>query len=155
MTAKYGCNGNSLYIQSITGGFVMARKLTQKQESFCYAYIESGNASEAYRRCYNAGNMKPETINRMAKDVMDNPKIAARIEELRAPIRERAGISLQKHLATLGRLRKEAEAAGNYSAAITAETQRGKASGLYVERKEIAGINGNDLSLKVEFVAAG
>ena len=29
-------------------------ELTQKQENFCLAYIETGNASEAYRKAYNA-----------------------------------------------------------------------------------------------------
>lgn len=57
-------------------------KLTPKQEAFCLAYIEIGNASEAYRRVYDAGNMKPETVNRKAKELMDNGKITARITEL-------------------------------------------------------------------------
>jgi phage terminase small subunit len=42
--------------------------LTQRQEKFCLAYIETGNASESYRRAYNAENMKPVTINRKAKE---------------------------------------------------------------------------------------
>lgn len=56
--------------------------LTPKQENFCLAYLETGNASEAYRRSYDAENMKPETINRNAKDLLDNSKIAARLAEL-------------------------------------------------------------------------
>jgi len=134
----------------------MAEILTQRQESFCYAYIETGNASEAYRRCYTTNKMKPESINRLAKVLMDNVKIASRLEELRAPIREAAGITLLDHLNTLQALRDKAEEKENYSAAITAETQRGKASGLYVERKEITGKDGKDLvSLTVEFIASG
>lgn len=57
-------------------------KLTAKQEKFCLAYLETGNASEAYRQAYNAENMKPETINRKAKDLIDNGKIAARLSAL-------------------------------------------------------------------------
>lgn len=57
-------------------------KLTQKQEAFCIAYIECGNASDAYRSAYNSENMKPETVNRKAKELTDNGKIAARIKEL-------------------------------------------------------------------------
>lgn len=63
--------------------------LTMKQEAFCRAYIETGNASEAYRRSYNAGNMKPETINRKAKEVVDNGKVSARMAELKAEHAER------------------------------------------------------------------
>ena len=36
--------------------------LTPKQENFCLAYLETGNASEAYRRAYDVANMKPESI---------------------------------------------------------------------------------------------
>ena len=38
-------------------------KLTPKQENFCLAYLETSNASEAYRRAYDSENMKPESIN--------------------------------------------------------------------------------------------
>ena len=111
--------------------------LTQKQENFCLAYIETGNASEAYRRAYNAQRMKPETINRAAKELIDNSKITARIEELRGPVVEAAGITLARHLEELARLRDEARAAGQLSAAINAEISRGKASGLYIDKKEV------------------
>lgn len=59
------------------------RKLTPKQEAFCLAYMETGNASEAYRMAYSAEKMKPETVSRSAKELMDNPKITTRLEELR------------------------------------------------------------------------
>ena len=35
--------------------------LTIKKNAFAMAYIETGNASEAYRRSYDAGNMAPHT----------------------------------------------------------------------------------------------
>lgn len=113
--------------------------LTGKQEAFCIAYIETGNASEAYRQAYNAGKMKPETINRTAKELVDNPKIAARIQELRAPAVEKAQITLEQHLADLRRLRDLAEASEKYGPAVTAEMARGKAAGLYVDKVEHSG----------------
>ncbi len=45
--------------------------LTTKQEKFCQSYVELGNASEAYRRSYDASRMKTESINRKAKELMD------------------------------------------------------------------------------------
>lgn len=110
--------------------------LTPKQEAFCLAYLETGNASEAYRRSYSAENMKPESINRKAKDVIDNVKIAARIAELRKPVTHKAQVTLEGHLSRLEELSLKAEAAANYSAAITAEIARGKASGVHVEKSE-------------------
>lgn len=114
--------------------------LTEKQEKFCVEYIRTGNASEAYRQSYDSSNMSPESVNRKAKELMDNVKIAARLEELRAPVREKAQITLESHLADLKRLRDRAEEEGKFAAAITAEVSRGKASGLYVEKHEITGM---------------
>jgi hypothetical protein len=59
----------------------MKNTLTPKQEKFCSLYIDTGNASEAYRKAYSAKKSKPETINRCAKELLDNPKITARIKE--------------------------------------------------------------------------
>lgn len=56
--------------------------LTPKQEKFCAVYIETSNATEAYRQAYDVENMKPATINRRAKDLLDNGKIRARIDEV-------------------------------------------------------------------------
>lgn len=115
--------------------------LTHKQESFCIAYIETGNASEAYRQSYSAKNMKPETINRNAKKLIDDNKIATRIQELRKPAVEAAQITLEGHLRDLEDLRNKAMEANQYSAAITAEVNRGKVAGLYVERTENVNTN--------------
>nr|WP_277990356.1 terminase small subunit [Pandoraea sp. LA3] len=108
--------------------------MTQKQEAFCLAYIETGNASEAYRRAYNAAKMSAATVNRTAKELLDNPKIAARLEALRAPVRERAQMTLEQHLDDLKRLRDLAERDGKYGPAVTAEISRGKAAGIYVDK---------------------
>lgn len=94
-------------------------KLTEKQEAFCRVYIETGNASEAYRAAYDAENMALPTVNRSAKALMDNRKIAARLEELRAPI-------IQKHNITVDSLITELEEAR--MAALTAETPQSSAA---------------------------
>ena len=52
--------------------------LTPKQENFCLAYLETGNASEAYRRAYAAGKMKSETVHRKAFDLLENTVITAK-----------------------------------------------------------------------------
>lgn len=115
----------------------MAPKLTQKQEAFCLAYLETGNASEAYRRAYKPQKSKSTTINRNAKALLDDPKIAARVQELRAPAVERARLTLEQHLENLRSLRDGAVSEGNYGAAVSAEVARGKASGLHVEKVEV------------------
>lgn len=111
--------------------------LTPKQEDFCIAYIETGNASEAYRRAYDSSKMGDATINRAAKELIDNPKIAARLAEVRAPVIAKAQITLETHLYDLKALRDKADAAEKYGPAIAAEIARGKASGLYVEKIDL------------------
>lgn len=93
--------------------------LTQKQEAFCQAYIETGNASEAYRLSYAADKMKPESINRKAKELYDSVKITARIKELQGEIK-------QRHNVTVDSLIKELEEARQ--AALTAETVQSSAA---------------------------
>lgn len=76
-------------------------KLTPKQEKFCMAYLETGNASEAFRRVYGIGNMKPESINRNAKKLLDNIKIVSRLSELRAASETKHIMSRQEALERL------------------------------------------------------
>lgn len=129
--------------------------LTQKQENFCLLYIETGNASKAYRIAYDAENMKESTVNRNAKALMDNSKIAARIAELRAPAIAKAQITLEQHLIDLKRLRDLAEASQKFGPAVQAEMARGKASGLYVDKTELTGKDGGPVEViapKLEIV---
>lgn len=116
-----------------------AGELTQKQENFCLAYIETGNASEAYRKAYNADGMKPETVNVKASQLLRQDKIRIRLEELRKPVTVSAQLTLGQHLSDLEKLRELARKEGKYGPAVQAEIARGKAAGLYVERSQIDG----------------
>lgn len=62
----------------------MSDQLTVKQQAFVLAYVETGNASEAYRRAYNAKDMAPATINRKAAELLAHGKITARIDQLQS-----------------------------------------------------------------------
>ncbi|BCD59618.1 MULTISPECIES: terminase small subunit [unclassified Nitratiruptor] len=74
----------------------MAKKLTQKQEKFCLEYVKTGNASEAYRRAYNAKNMKDETIWSKASMLLERDKVRVRVEELRKKAEDEAIMSVQE-----------------------------------------------------------
>lgn len=68
--------------------------LTEKQERFCREYLLcGGNASEAYRRAFDAKKMKPETIWSNACRLLADNKVTARIEELREDIETTLGIN--------------------------------------------------------------
>ena len=108
-----------------------ALRLTPKQEKFCLEYLKTGNASEAYRRAYDASKSKPESVNRLAKALIDNVKIASRIDELKKPAVKEALFTFESHLKRLDNLSRGAESAEQFSAAINAEIHRGKAAGFY------------------------
>jgi phage terminase small subunit len=65
-------------------------KLTLKQEAFVHAYLETGNASEAYRRAYNASKMKPETIRVKAAELLRNGNVSVRLDEIQSKVKRMA-----------------------------------------------------------------
>lgn len=74
----------------------MERKLTLKQEKFCQEYIITGNASEAYRRSYNASKMKSTTINEKASRMLSQDNISARVEQLKGELDNKFEITKEK-----------------------------------------------------------
>jgi len=82
----------------------VAGNLTPKQERFAQKYVELGNASEAYRQAYDASDMKPETINRKAKELLDNGKITARVDHLHDLARRRHEVTVDRVIAEYAKL---------------------------------------------------
>jgi phage terminase small subunit len=136
--------------------FSGAMNITPKQEAFCLAYIDTGNASEAYRRAYCAAKMKMETVNRKAFDLLQNGKITARVDELRAAVTEKAVKKLEiskewvlEQLVETVKMAKQAEPVydndgnpiGEYKQNLAAGNKAleliGKELGMFVDRKEI------------------
>ena len=68
------------------------------------------------------------------------------IGELRKEVQEKYGITFEKHLGELAKLRDDAQKKGAWSAAINAEIARGKAGGLYVDQKMILTGNLDNMS---------
>ena len=94
-------------------------QLTPKQENFCLAYIETGNASEAYRSAYDAENMKAETIHVKASELLSSDKVSVRVKELRDKAAKRNQITVDDLIRELEEAR---------IAALTAETPQSSAA---------------------------
>lgn len=75
--------------------------LTVKQENFCNYYVETGNASEAYRRAYNADAMKPESVNVKACELLANVKITVRVSQLQKELKSRSDITKDEAVSEL------------------------------------------------------
>ena len=129
-----------------------SNRLTPKQEKFCLEYVKGGrkSLSDAYRAAYNCEQMKPATVNTKACELMKNGKITARINELTEEAKQKAVVTLEAHLNELAKLRDLAADAGQYGAAIKAETARGKASGLYVDKQDVTSSDGSMSPAKID-----
>ena len=122
-------------------------KLTERQIKFAELLV------------YNEGRMSPaecakqagyETRPRQAASELRSPKISPLvvkyIGELRAEVQEKYGVSFERHITELAKIRDDARAKGAWSAATNAEVARGKAAGLYVDQKLIMTGNIDNLS---------
>lgn len=120
-------------------------KLTPKQENFCLAYLETGNASEAYRRAYDAGGMAAATVNKRASELLDNGEVAGRLDELREPILKRHAITVDDLLAELEEARRLALETEAPAPAVSATMGKAKLLGLDKQVIEHHGANGATL----------
>lgn len=114
-------------------------ELTPKQEAFCLAYVETGNASEAYRRSYDTKSMKDTTINREAKALLDNPKITTRLRGIQQAARERHEITIERLTDMLMEDREMARKNSQSAPAIAAVMGLAKLHGLIVDRNQVGG----------------
>lgn len=122
--------------------------LTIKQEAFCQAYIEKGNASEAYRTAYAADKMKAEAIHVNASKLLDNAKVALRVKELQGEIKQRHNVTVDSLLKELEEARQAALGAETpqSSAAVAATMGKAKLTGLDKQIVEMRGSLGLNLN---------
>ncbi|HHR4328400.1 TPA: terminase small subunit [Salmonella enterica] len=122
--------------------------LTIKQEAFCQAYIETGNASEAYRTAYAADKMKAEAIHVKASELLSNGKISVRVKELQGEIKQRHSVTVDSLLAELEEARQKALSAETpqSSAAVAATMGKAKLTGLDKQIVEMRGAIGLNLN---------
>lgn len=108
------------------------KKLTEKQEDFCAAYVETGVSAEAYRRAYGKKDWKQNVLHRQAHRVLHLPHVQARIEELKKMNAVRNNITIDTLLAELEEARQVALHAETpqASAAISATMGKAKLCGL-------------------------
>jgi phage terminase small subunit len=127
--------------------------LTPKQEAFALAYVETGNAAEAYRRAYDVrAATTHSSIYSAASHLLDNPKIRARVDSLQA---EAATLSLYTVKAAFdeyeaARKLAMAEGVSNPSAAVAAVNGKVKLFGLdRPDRLELTGKDGEPVRVEV------
>jgi phage terminase small subunit len=106
--------------------------LTIKQENFCLAFVETGNASEAYRRAYPASlKWKDQPVHVNASKMMSNAEVSLRIAALRQALAAKTETDAEW---VRRRLKEEADSFGedaSHSARVRALEILAKLNGMF------------------------
>ncbi len=110
--------------------------LNSKQKRFIREYLKGESATQA---AIKAGYTKNRNAAKRQGSVLlnHNPVVRNHLIDQSIKLQERSQVNMDSHLSALYDLREEAKDTGQLSAAITAEVHRGKAGGLYVDRREV------------------
>ena len=91
-------------------------KLTAKQEAFAQAIADGMGQADAYRMAYDAEGMKDNTVYPKASRMMNEGKIRARIDELKAQVAEKQLWSREMSVKALVQAYREGSGAVKVSA---------------------------------------
>ena len=121
-------------------------KLTIKQEKFAQAYVETGNASEAYRTAYpRSQNWKPTSVEVNASKMLADTKVLLRIEQLRSEHRARHDVTIDSLTEDARDAIELAKIEGSPAAYVSAITLIAKLHGLLTEKHAVTGKDGAPL----------
>lgn len=107
--------------------------LTPKQEAFAAAYIELGNASEAYRKAYRADKMSPGCVHVKACLGLKNDKIRVRISDLQRENARRNEITVDRLTGMLTKAYNLSMISSHPAAAVAAAMGLAKLHGYLTE----------------------
>lgn len=124
----------------------MARPLnefgvTEQEEKFSQVFVETGNASEAYRQSYKSDKMSVNAIGVEASRMLDRPRVALRISQLREKHSKRHNVTVDSLVAELEEIKNVALSAETpqSSAAVAAVLGKAKLMGLDKQLVQLSG----------------
>lgn len=117
-------------------------KLNANQEKFANLIFEGIAPSEAFKQCWKWENHSKQAIATDANRRLNNPKIAARIDELKAKAAKNSMITVESLIAELEEARDVAKEEGQSSAMVSATMGKAKLTGLDKQIIEVSGKNG-------------
>ena len=117
------------------------KRLTEMQMRFAEYYVFGGpEGPMTQTEAAIAAGYSPKRARQEGSELMDprlSPLVAKYVGELREERLKKHEVTYEGHIAELARLREEALKKGSFSSAVNAEANRGKAAGLYIDRKII------------------
>ena len=126
------------------------KRLTEMQQRFAEFLVFGGpDGPMTKREAAIAAGYSPQRAMREGSELTNprySPLVVKHIGELKEERLRKFEVSYEGHVAELARLREAALKKGSFSSAVNAETNRGKAAGLYIDRKIIKTGKLEDLS---------
>ena len=123
-------------------------RLSPKQDAFALAFFETGNAAEAYRRAYGVETKDRDSwVYVEACQLLDNPKIAIRLESLQAEAERMSLFTRKAAYDEYEDARQLAKKEKNPSAAVAAINGKVKLFGLEAPTKSKVDHTSSDGSL--------
>lgn len=113
-----------------------AKRITPKQLRFAKKYVETGNASEAYRQAYNTAGY-PQTIRPEASKLLNgNHNVSTMVKELQ----DKLIITTETQVMKLEKIHDLAVGDKQYASAINAVNSQSKHVGL-INDKAVVNVN--------------
>ena len=119
----------------------LPKRLTEMQMKFaeCYVFGDENGPMTKTEAAIKAG-YSPKRARQEGSE-LTNPKLSPLVVKYMGELREerlrKHEVTYEGHIAELARLREAALKNGSFSSAVNAEANRGKAAGLYIDRKII------------------
>ena len=117
------------------------KRLTEMQKRFAELIVFGGpdgymsQTEAAIKAGYSEKRARSEGSELMNPRV--SPLVVQYIDKLKQERLRKHEVTYEKHIAELDRIKEQALKKGSFSSAVNAETNRGKAAGLYIDRRKI------------------
>ena len=126
------------------------KRLTEMQQRFAEFLVFGGpDGPMTQTEAALAAGYSPKRARQEGSELCNprlSPLVVKRIGELKEERLKKHEVTYEGHVAELARLREAALKKGSFSSAVNAEANRGKAAGLYIDRKIIKTGKLEDLS---------
>ncbi len=117
------------------------KRLTEMQKRFCQYLVFGGPEGPVNKK--EAAELAGYSPKRCMEEgsELTNPRLSPLVVKYKDQLEQerdlKFGVSYENHIAELARIKNLALKKNSFSAAVNAETNRGKAGGLYIDRKII------------------
>lgn len=132
------------------------RRLTQKMEDFCVAYVKTKSAKGAYRAAYNVNpNTSDAIAHRKAYEIMDKPHVQARIKELREQVADKVVWERADSINVLAGIARDEEEAAKASERVQAVKELNSMFGWNEKNVNVSNPDGSMAPTVIQLVAGG